>query len=165
MPQFDVATFASQIFWLILCFGFLCLIMVRLLVPRLTSALEAREQRLQEDKDRALTLNREAAALKEKNLARLAEARDKAHFLVNQAFQEVHQIKANRIATLEAELVIKTKAFRQDLEAQTQKIRSNLTPLVFQIFTTVTPRILGQPIDKAEANGIIQDILKKQGHS
>ena len=77
MPQFDVTTFPTQIFWLLVCFLFLCVVMRLHIVPRLATVLETREQRIQEDWNEAKTLISTCETLRQENLDRLAQAREK----------------------------------------------------------------------------------------
>ncbi|MGV8948415.1 MAG: hypothetical protein ACOH2E_03485 [Candidatus Paracaedibacter sp.] len=162
MPQFEVTTYPSQIFWLIICFATLCTIMARYLVPRLTAALEGRGQRLQQDWDQANLIRSKEEALRQENLARLADARGKAHLLIHKAITEAHNSKARRMAILDEELVIKTRKVREELETQTQKIRGNLEPLVSQVVMTTAQRILGQPLGRSEIKEVVQYILEQQ---
>jgi F-type H+-transporting ATPase subunit b len=163
MPQFEVTTYPSQIFWLIMCFVFLCTIMARYLVPRLTATLESREQRLQQDWDQAKLVSSKEETLRQENLARLADARGKAHSLIHQALTEAHNSKSRRMTILDEELIVKTKKVREELETQTQKILGNIEPLVSQVVMATAPRILGQPLTRPQIKEVIQDILEKQG--
>ncbi|MBM3468071.1 MAG: hypothetical protein FJ390_08500 [Verrucomicrobia bacterium] len=158
MPQFDVTTFSSQIFWLLICFAFLCIIMAKFLVPRLIAVLEEREHRIQEDRNQADILNAKRETLRKENLASLADARSKAHALLHQAMQEAHQTKANRISFLDDELITKTKKIRSNIELQAHKILSNIDPLVSQVVKSTAPRLLGQPLSLKQ----IEEILKKK---
>lgn len=162
MPQFEITTYPSQIFWLLICFAFLCAIMARYLVPRLTATLEAREQRLQQDWDHAKLLNNKEETLRQENLARLADARGKAHFHIHQALTEAHNNKSRRMAILDAELIAKTKKVREGLETQTQKILGNIEPLVSQVVMSTSQRILGQTLNRHQIKEVVQDILEKR---
>lgn len=165
MPQFEVTTYPSQIFWLVICFISLCTVMKRCLVPRLTAALEGREQRLQQDRDQAKLLANKAEALGQENLARLADARGKAHLHIHQALTEAHHNKSRRMAMMDEELIIKTKKIREGLETQTQKILKNIEPLVSQVIVATAPRVLGQSLIRSEVKEVVHDILEKQEKS
>lgn len=162
MPQFDVSTYPSQIFWLAVCFVFLCIVMARYLVPRLITALQGREQRLSEDWDQAKNLSKAVESLRQENLARLAEARERAHSLLHQVIQEIHHRKSSRVAVLDEELIIKTKNIREDLEVQTQKILKNIEPLVSQIIRGTSLRLLGQSLTQSEVKELVQNVLEKR---
>jgi len=162
MPQFEVATFPSQIFWLLVCFVFLCIVMGQYLVPRLTSALEAREQRLQEDLAQAKAFLLEEDILKKENQLHLTQARAKAHTLIHQTLHEAYHNKTSRIATLDEALLIQTKEKRENLEIQIQKIRQNMEPIVFQVMRATASQILGQSLTHSHLKVAIKNVLKKQ---
>lgn len=162
MPQFEVTTYPSQIFWLVICVIFLCTVMKRYLVPRLTTTLEAREQRLQQDRDQAKLLTSKAEALEQENLARLADARGKAHSHIHHALTEAHHNKSRRMAMMDEELIVKTKKVREGLETQTQKILKNIEPLVSQVIMATAQRVLGQSVIRSQVKEVVQDILEKQ---
>ena len=47
MPQFDTSVYLAQIFWLFISFGFLYLMMSRLICPMIEEVISDREQRIQ----------------------------------------------------------------------------------------------------------------------
>lgn len=161
MPQFDVTTFPTQIFWLLVCFLFLCIVMRLYIVPRLSTVLDNREQRIQNDWSEAKTLISTRETLRQQNLDRLAQARGNAHIRLHQVLQEIHHQKANRITALEEELALKTKTFRHNLEHETQGIIENIEPLVTQVVKTTSLRILGKSLTAAETKKNVQYVIKK----
>lgn len=165
MPQFDTSTYATQIFWLFVCFSFLCVVMRLLVVPRLATALETREQRCQEDWDQAKTLDSAGEALRQENLALLSEARGQAHSMMHQVIHDIHLRKSSRLAILDEELTIKTKNIREDMENQTHKILKNMEPLVSQVVKATSMRVLGQPLTQTEIKKVVLDVLTKSEHS
>lgn len=56
MPQFDLATFLPQIFWLLTCFGIFYYFVSTIIIPRISSTLEKREEKISLDKISAGTL-------------------------------------------------------------------------------------------------------------
>jgi F-type H+-transporting ATPase subunit b len=161
MPQFEIATYPSQIFWLLVCFSVLCIAMRLIVVPRLTSSLESREQRLQEDRSQSESFLSKGEELRQENLHRLAEARSKAHSLIHQVLQEIHHRKTERLATVEEELSIKTRNIRTDIENQAKHILGNIEPLVSQVIKATSVRILGQQMTQSDIKKIVLDVLKK----
>lgn len=162
MPQFEISTYPSQIFWLVICFAALCLVMTRYLVPRLTASLQKREQHLWEDWEKAKDLQEAAESLRQENLTHLAEARKQAHILLHQVMQEIYHRKTARIAILDEELTLKATKARKDLEAQTQKILTNIDPIVSQIVKGTSLCLLGQSLTQLEAKELVQNVLKKR---
>ena len=80
MPQIEVSTFASQIFWLILCFATLYYLLSRKALPRVSEILEARQDRIAADLDHAQRLRRDA----EKTLQTYEQAMAKAQRYVRE---------------------------------------------------------------------------------
>jgi F-type H+-transporting ATPase subunit b len=60
LPQLDIQTYPSQIFWLIVSFIVLYFLVSKIAVPRISDVLEERQERIADDLDKAETLNREA---------------------------------------------------------------------------------------------------------
>jgi len=75
MPQLDVETFPSQLFWLAVTFVVLYILMSWVGLPRLTAAIEARRQRREGDLARAAQLRSEAEAANAAFQRTMAEAR------------------------------------------------------------------------------------------
>ena len=44
MPQLEISTFPSQIFWLVVSFLILYIIMAKVIVPRISSVIKNREK-------------------------------------------------------------------------------------------------------------------------
>lgn len=162
MPQFEISTYPSQIFWLILCFVFLCTIMTFYLVPRLRRSIENRAQRLHQDLEQAKFLRDQEEHLRKENIFLLAQAREKAYVDIHKALQEVHHNKAQRIAALDAELMAKKRKVQEELHMQGQKILNNIEPLVSQMVTVTAGKILGQPMSRIQVKQIVEDVLKRQ---
>lgn len=161
MPQFETATYASQVFWLLICFTFLCLAMRLIIVPRLAKSLGTREQRIQEDLGYSKSLSSSAEKLKQENLNRLSEAQRKAHTMIHKVIHEIHQRKAKRLASLDEELTIKTNNIRTDLEDQTIKILEKLEPLVTQAVKAASTPMLGHSLTQRDIKKVVLEILDK----
>ena len=60
MPQLDISTFPSQIFWLIITFSALFFVVWRISVPKIADTLEARQKRIDDNLVRAEELKKDA---------------------------------------------------------------------------------------------------------
>ena len=78
LPQLDAHTFPSQIFWLIVSFLALYWLLSRKALPRVGDILEARQERIAADLDRAAALRNEAEEALRKHQAVVAEAQARA---------------------------------------------------------------------------------------
>ena len=65
LPQMDISTFPSQLFWLIITFTALYLFMWKFVIPRLSTTIEERKDKISDDINDAENLNSEASKILE----------------------------------------------------------------------------------------------------
>ena len=76
MPQLEVGTYASQIFWLIIAFSTLYYLLSRKALPRIAEILEARQDRIAADLDQAQRLRADTEETLSIYEERMAKARE-----------------------------------------------------------------------------------------
>jgi F-type H+-transporting ATPase subunit b len=104
VPQIDVSTFASQIVWLIISFGTLYYLLSRKGLPRISEILEARQDRIAADLDRAQRLRREAEEALDSYREVIAEAQSQAQAVITETQARLQSEAAARQAELDADL-------------------------------------------------------------
>ena len=108
MPQFDPSTFSTQIFWLVLTFLALYLVLWKVVLPRISSVLEQRQEKIEDDLGRAEKLKAEAEEVLADYKKSLDEARAGALADLKAAADEMAAVAAERQASFNAELAAKT---------------------------------------------------------
>ena len=78
LPQLDISTWPSQLFWLVVLFGAGYIIMAKLVTPRIGAVLEERRARLDDDLSRARAASEDAARIRAEYEADLEAARGAA---------------------------------------------------------------------------------------
>ena len=91
LPQLDVQTYASQIFWLIISFIVLYFLVAKVAMPRISEVLEERQERIEDDLDKAETLKKEAYVVRVEYEKALMLARERAHDATQQAKEEINR--------------------------------------------------------------------------
>src|SRR5258706_16099216 len=84
LPQMNVGTFPSQIFWLVVTFGLLFLVLWRKTLPMIEGAIGQRRGRIEGDLGTAEGFRKEAQAAFAAYEAALAQARARAHQLADE---------------------------------------------------------------------------------
>lgn len=79
MPQLDITTYTSQLFWLFLCFITLLVVSVRVTLPRLARILEERREKIEGRKAIAEDLKEQANALQTEVEQYLTKVRKSCH--------------------------------------------------------------------------------------
>src|SRR3546814_1701791 len=93
MPQLDIGTYASQLFWLVCCFGVLYIFMSRISVPLIATVLEKRQLHIEGTLKRGIDLQTKAESLRNEFDEVLTNSRQQAHQMLVSA---VHDIGVTR---------------------------------------------------------------------
>ena len=113
LPQLDINTWPSQLFWLVVLFTAGYILMAKFVMPRIGSVLEERRAKLDEDLGKARSASEEAARIRAEYEADLDAARSAAAETAKQATAEAtKQAEASgaKIAKKLAEKVAKAEA-------------------------------------------------------
>lgn len=118
LPQFDMATWPSQILWLIITFVILYIVLDRFLLPRLGGIIEDRGDRIADNLDAATRMRNEAELAEANYTQALADARAKASAIAAEARRESEQLIAAETAKAED----RANAKLAEAEARIQKM-------------------------------------------
>jgi len=116
LPQLDISTWPSQLFWLVVLFGVGYLVMAKIVTPRIGMVLEERRQTLDLDLAKARTASEDAAKIREKYESDQEKARNEASEFARNAAAEAAKMAeeadaktakkpADKAAKAEAKLV------------------------------------------------------------
>ena len=89
LPQMNVDTFASQLFWLVLTFGILMIVMNRFAIPNISGAIVRRQGQIQGDLASAEELQQQATESLKAYESSLASARSRALALADENRKQV----------------------------------------------------------------------------
>jgi F-type H+-transporting ATPase subunit b len=149
MPQFDLSTAASQIFWLVVVFTLLYMVLWRLVLPRMAMVMETRQRKIDDDLARAERLKNEAAGVLADYEKTLAGARGEAGRLMKEAAEAAGREQAERLAAFGAELAQRTGEAEARIARAAAEAEGNLRAIAVEAAQQVAGKLLGQPVDKA----------------
>jgi F-type H+-transporting ATPase subunit b len=159
-PPFEGATYASQLFWLVLVFAFLYWLMAKVVVPRMGGILADRATRISSDLDGAAAAKakaEEAGAAYEKALA---EARAKAQGLAQETRDKAAAAQAERSKALEAELAAKVAKAEADIAAMKAKAMGNVSAIATDAAAAIVERLLGTAPAKSAVADAVKSVTK-----
>jgi len=152
LPQLDASTFASQIFWLAVTFALLYAILAGVFLPRLAAILEERRDRIADDLDEAERLRGEAETAGKELEAALADARAKAHAIVEKQRDKMNREIAEETEAAEAEIAKK----QSDAEARIRETKTEAMAKVREVASEATVSIVEKLIDKTPSDKDVQ---------
>lgn len=162
MPQLDISTFPSQLFWLAVIFVVLYLLMARLALPRVGAMIAQRKARIEADLERAQQMKAEADAVMAAYQRTLAEARAQAQATVAAAVERFNAEAAEGQRKAGEKLAAETSAAESRIaEAKTQAL-ANLRTVAIDVARATARKLTGTDIDDARAAAAVDRVMKER---
>jgi len=122
MPQLDVSTFASQIFWLIATFLSLWFCMSFFIVPKIAAILEERRRKIDDYVTKAESINKKALNTLEKYEEAILKAKDEAE---EKVCREKEKLQAEaEIKKAEINQTLSEEIIRNEKEMQVERAKT-----------------------------------------
>jgi len=158
MPQLDVSSYASQLFWLLLTFVPLYLIIARRAIPRITEVLEARQSKISDDLKKAAARKEEAETVHAEYEALKAESHAKAQAMLKQAQDEMAVEAARRNATLSETLASQNREAERRILTAKDDALANLDSVVAEVIASATNKLIGEEPAGDEVQRALQSV-------
>jgi F-type H+-transporting ATPase subunit b len=156
MPQLNPLDWGPQLIWLLITFGILYVLMLKVALPRIGSVLEARADRIAKDLAEADRLRRqteEAIAAYEQTLA---EAKQKAHAIIDEGRAKLKAESAAERGRLDAELAERGAEAEKRINAAKTSAMRDVNEVAADVAADIVRKLIGiapsrPEIDKAVA--------------
>jgi F-type H+-transporting ATPase subunit b len=150
MPQLNPLDWGPQLVWLLLTFGILYLLMVYVALPRIGSVIEARAARIAADLATAEKLRRETEEAIAAYEQALAEAKQKAHAIVEEGRVKLKAETAAERARLEKDLAKKSAEAEARIDKAKASAMKDVSAVAADVATDIVRRLIGVAPAKAE---------------
>lgn len=159
MPQLDVATFPSQLFWLAVTFVVLYILMSWIGLPRVTAAIEARRQRREDDLARAARLKTEAEAANAAFQRTMAEARAQAQAAIKETTDRLAAEAAERQRALAAALAQQIDEAERRIAETKQQALAEVRGIAVDVGRTVVEKLTGSAPNQRKLTAAVDNVL------
>jgi F-type H+-transporting ATPase subunit b len=159
-PPFDTDTFAAQLIWLALTFGFLYFVMSRVALPRIGNIIDQRKARIDGDlaaADHARKKTDEAIAAYE---GALAEARAKAHAMAEETRNGIRSDIDSRRRRVEEDLAAKVAAAEATIQASKVEALGKVDEIAAETVQALVTQLSG-PVSIGEARDAVASVGKE----
>ena len=95
LPQMDITTFPSQLFWLVITFAILYIFMWRVVIPKLSTTIEERKDKISNDINEAEKFNSEATGIHEKYEEQMSSASQNASTIISESKSQMNEYFEN----------------------------------------------------------------------
>ena len=160
MPQLNPLDWAPQLIWLLITFGILYLLMVYVALPRIGAVIDARADRIAKDLAQAETFRRETEEAIAAYEQALAEAKQKAHAIIEEGRAKLKAETAEQRAGLERDLAKKSaEAEARITEAKNSAMRE-VNTVAADVAADIVRRLIGVAPAKAEIDQAVSAARK-----
>jgi F-type H+-transporting ATPase subunit b len=160
LPQLDPSTYSPQLVWLAVTFLILYLLMARIALPRIAHVLEERQDRIDDNLERATTLKAESDQSAAAYEASVAESRARAQGVIGEASLAL----ANDAAARQEELGKTLAAHIEEAEAGISEAKQgaigNIRDVARDVAKQAVEALAGEAVDEAQVAAAVDAAAK-----
>lgn len=159
MPQLQIYDWAPQLIWLAISFIALYVIMARVALPRISTVLEERRDRIASDLDAAEQLKKDTEEAIAAYEQALTEARNRAHMIAQETRDRLSaEVDAQR-AEVEGSIATRTAEAETRIHKAKADAMSNVNEIATETAEAIVTKLLGGKVTKTEARAAVGKAL------
>ena len=161
MPQISQAfeIYASQIFWLLLTFGFIFFVVGRGMVPKINATVESRDNKIAGDLAAARAAQDEADRIEDDYRAKQNEVRAEAQKITLAAKDKGAKEAEAQLATADNAIADKVSAAETSIRSATEKALGEIESVAADAASDLVAKLSGAKISAAEAGKAVKAAL------
>jgi F-type H+-transporting ATPase subunit b len=159
-PPFQKDTFGSQLIWLAITFVVLYLLMSRIALPRVGAIFETRRKHMDADLAEAGRLKGASEGALAQYEKALADARNRAQLLANEARQKQAADAETARKDLDAKLNARVSEAQDSIHARQAAAMANVHAIAADATTAILERLIGRAGEPGEVAAAVADALK-----
>ena len=161
LPQLDISTWPSQLFWLVVLFTAGYILMAKFVTPRIGSVLEERRAKLDEDLGKARSASEDAARIRAEYEADLDAARSAAAETAKQAAAEATKQAEASDAKIAKKLAEKVAKAESKLATARSEAMANLNNVGAEAALAAVAQLADIQTTAAQAGKIVDKLAKQ----
>ncbi|MFQ6018701.1 MAG: F0F1 ATP synthase subunit B' [Kiloniellaceae bacterium] len=162
MPQLDPTFYPTQLFWLLITFAVLYLVLWKMVLPRIGEVLEARQDHIDADLEKAAALKDDSVGVLAEYERALAEARDRATAALKRASDEMAAESAERHEAFGRDLAQKTKEAEARIAAAKEAALGHLKAVAAEVAGAATAKLIGIEVPAAQAQAAVEGVMRRR---
>jgi F-type H+-transporting ATPase subunit b len=161
MPQLNPLDWAPQLIWLVITFGVLYLLMKWVALPKIGSVIEMRQGRIAGDLEDADKLRRETQEAIAAYEQALAEAKARAHGIVQEARNKLKDEVAAERTALDRDLAAKSAEAEAQIHQAKVSALKEVNAVASDTATEIVRRLIGIAPTKPEVSAAVAAARKE----
>ena len=152
MPQLNPEFFVSQLFWLVVTFSFLFIFLWRVSLPRISTVLEKRQNKINENLSYAKELQEQAIEIEKKINKQISSAKEETENRIKKAILTLQDNTSTKLSDLDNELEEKFLNSEKEIIKNRDEQMKNLDQEIINITKITVSKISDLNISNDDVN-------------
>ena len=161
MPQLNPEFFISQLFWLVISFAFLFIFLWRISLPRISSVLEKRASKINEDIKIAKQYQAEAEEIQNSIDNQLRETKLKTSDLIKSTNQNLRDHATKELEKLDTSLNIKLEEASHTIEKNKADSLNQINDQIYDITKLTISKISSIYVSDNDIKDVVKSVQQK----
>ena len=161
MPQLNPEFWFSQIFWLIITFGFLFIVLSKLILPKISANLEARKSQILENIGAAEKQKEASENIIKEYEKIILDSKNEAKNYFNKARGQILKDIDKKRKTLKNEINEEIKKAEKEIVDLKNKSPEKINKIVVETSSDLVKQLIGVEVNNSSISAIVEDISKK----
>ncbi len=161
MPQLNPEFWFSQIFWLIIAFGFLFIVLSKLILPKISENLETRKSEILENIT-AAEKHREASENKIKEYEKIIlDSKNEAKNYFSKAREQILKDIDKKKEALKNEINEEISKAEKEIVDLKNKSPDKINKIAIETSSNLVKQLIGVEVNSSSISAIVEDISRK----
>tara|TARA_B100000676_G_scaffold158410_1_gene156179 strand:- start:75 stop:665 length:591 start_codon:yes stop_codon:yes gene_type:complete len=161
MPQLNPEFWVSQIFWLILTFGFLFIILSKFILPKISNNLELRKSQILENIETAEKQKMESENKIKEYETLINNSKNEARNYFNEARKKIIQDIDKKRGEIEDEINVEIRNAEKEIVELKKGAPEKINKIATETSAQLIKQLIGEEINNSSISAIVEDLSKK----
>lgn len=157
MPQFDIVTYASQLFWLVIVFGFLYYFIAQFVSPKAEQIFKNRQDSIENDISEAEDIADKTKKLKEYYLLEVKATMEAADNVKNKALRDLEAFFVQKKDNLLKEIELQAQDANNEIELAIKSYNLDEPTACIKLAKVIVEKITNKKLNLE----LLEDCYKK----
>ena len=164
MPQLEITTYPSQIFWLVVSFIILYLIMSRVIIPKISSVIKSRDSEIKNNIHISEQMYKDTEIINNEYEITKKKIESEARSIINHLKETTNKKITTKTDLLKKRLEQKLEKNEQEIIKQKKKTIKEINKISLNISEEILKKLLNKKkIKRNTLKSLINKILKEFG--
>ena len=161
MPQLNPEFWISQIFWLVLTFGFLYVILSKIILPKISKSLETRKSQILENIETADKQKEESENKIKEYDKIILESKIKAKNYFNDARKKILEDIDKKRIVLEKDIEDEIAAAESEINDLKKNSDEKISKIAISTSSELLKELIGEEVNNSSISAIVEDQSRK----